>query len=102
MVGIKKLGCLGVLSRKTSKNPQKDESYQEGFRTDPYDKQVQGGSVLIIEPGTLCVFQKPKSVVCEVLKEGKIKITYVLRTCPFRQIDPTTARTDSGNANAGV
>ena len=36
MVGIKKLGCLGVLSRKTSKNPQKDESYQEGFRTDPY------------------------------------------------------------------
>ena len=38
-----------------------------------YDKQVQGGSVLIIEPGTLCVFQKPKSVVCEVLKEGKIK-----------------------------
>ena len=39
-----------------------------------YDKQVQGGSVLIIEPGTLCVFQKPKSVVCEVLKEGKIKI----------------------------
>ena len=40
-----------------------------------YDKQVQGGSVLIIEPGTLCVFQKPKSVVCEVLKEGKIKPT---------------------------
>ena len=39
-----------------------------------YDKQVQGGSVLIIEPGTLCVFQKPKSVVCEVLKEGKIKL----------------------------
>ena len=38
-----------------------------------YDKQVQGGSVLIIEPGTLCVFQKPKSGVCEVLKEGKIK-----------------------------
>ena len=36
MVGIKKLGCLGVLSRKTSKKPQKDESYQEGFRTDPY------------------------------------------------------------------
>ena len=36
MAGIKKLGCLGVLSRKTSKNPQKDESYQEGFRTDPY------------------------------------------------------------------
>ena len=36
MVGIKKLGCLGVLSRKTSKTPQKDESYQEGFRTDPY------------------------------------------------------------------
>ena len=25
-----------------------------------YDKQVQGGSVLIIEPGTLCVSQKPK------------------------------------------
>ena len=38
MVGIKKLGCLGVLSRKTSKNPQKDESYQEGFRTDPYSE----------------------------------------------------------------
>ena len=37
MVGIKKLGCLGVLSRKTSKKPQKDESYQEGFRTDPYE-----------------------------------------------------------------
>ena len=36
MAGIKKLGCLGVLSRKTSKNPQKDESYLEGFRTDPY------------------------------------------------------------------
>ena len=36
MAGIKKLGCLGVLSRKPSKNPQKDESYQEGFRTDPY------------------------------------------------------------------
>ena len=36
MVGIKKLDCLGVLSRKTSKTPQKDESYQEGFRTDPY------------------------------------------------------------------
>ena len=36
MAGIKKLGCLGVLSRKTSKNPQKDESYQEGFRTDPH------------------------------------------------------------------
>ena len=30
--------------------------------------------VLIIEPGTLCVFQKPKSVVCVVLKEGKIKV----------------------------
>ena len=27
--------------------------------------------VIIIEPGTLCVSQKPKSVVCEVLKEGK-------------------------------
>ena len=38
-----------------------------------YDKQVQGGSVHIIEPGTLCVYQKTKSVVCEVLKEGKIK-----------------------------
>ena len=25
-----------------------------------YDKQVQGGSVLIIEPGTLCVSQRPK------------------------------------------
>ena len=34
-----------------------------------YDKQVQGGSVHIIEPGTLCVSQKPKSVVREVLKE---------------------------------
>ena len=32
--------------------------------------RVQGGSVYIIEPGTLCVFQKPKSVVCEVLKEN--------------------------------
>ena len=28
-----------------------------------HDKQVQGGSVLIIEPGTLCVSQKPKSIV---------------------------------------
>ena len=37
-----------------------------------YDKQVQGGSVHIIEPGTLCVSQKPKAL-CEVLKEGKIK-----------------------------
>ena len=27
-----------------------------------YDKQVQGGSVLIIEPGTLCVSQKPKAL----------------------------------------
>ena len=25
-----------------------------------HDKQVQGGSVLTIEPGTLCVSQKPK------------------------------------------
>ena len=52
MVGIKKLGCLGVLSRKTSKNPQKDESYQEGFRTDPYlfvyteDKKKLGVCIL--------------------------------------------------------
>ena len=43
-----------------------------------YDKQVQGGSVHIIEPGTLCVkflmcLPKTKSVVCKVLKEGKIK-----------------------------
>ena len=27
-----------------------------------YDKQVQGGSVHIIEPGTLSVFQKPKTL----------------------------------------
>ena len=44
MVGIKKLGCLGVLSRKTSKNPQKDESYQEGFRTDPISRDLTIGN----------------------------------------------------------
>ena len=37
-----------------------------------YDKQVQGGSVHIIEPDTLCVYQIPKAL-CVVLKEGKIK-----------------------------
>ena len=39
-----------------------------------YDKQVQGGSVHIIEPGTFECLPKTKSVVCEVLKEGKIKV----------------------------
>ena len=33
---------------------------------------------------------------------GKKWLFPTTRTCPFRQIDPTTVRTDSGNANAGV
>ena len=33
---------------------------------------------------------------------GKKWLFPTTRTCPFRQIDPTTAWTDSGNANAGV
>ena len=32
-----------------------------------------GGSVHIIEPGTLCVSQKPKVLRCEVLKESTIR-----------------------------
>ena len=33
---------------------------------------------------------------------GKKWLFPTTRTCPFRQIDPTTVRTDSGNANVGV
>ena len=38
------------------------ETFPHALHGKQYDKQVQGGSVHIIEPGTLCVSQKPKAL----------------------------------------
>ena len=39
---------------------------------------------------------------CDVVYLCTVYCAEMTRTCPFRQIDPTTGRTDSGNANAGI
>ena len=38
--GYQKIGLFGCFEQNNLKKPQKDESYQEGFRTDPYSQTV--------------------------------------------------------------
>ena len=40
--GYQKIGLFGCFEQKNLKKPQKDESYQEGFRTDPYCNMGRG------------------------------------------------------------
>ena len=64
-----------------------------------YDKQVQGGSVLTIEPGTLCVSQKPKKrCVCSFEgrknKIGGFRLAKYLCITPLHHAHARTTRSD--------